>query len=196
MSVSNQIYAYLILRALRSSFLLNTRKMIVIQQADQSSALAFSVSCRRAGRALQCRSALGRSGPGWIRAEDGEPDDRENPILAVTVQYELSDPFVAAVADQKVLGKPQTVPGFFENEQSRCSNMTICLKTSEMTLIRTTKLISRVLRSCISSINDNVYGVIAYCPLTDLANADADYEWTFKEIRAAIKDNAFVGEVF
>ena len=45
-----------------------------------------------------------------------------------------------------------------------------------------------------STISDDVYGVIAYCPITDLANADAAYEWTFKDVRAELKDNAFVGE--
>lgn len=34
-----------------------------------------------------------------------------------------------------------------------------------------------------STINDDVFGVIAYCPITDLPNADAAYEWLYKDIR-------------
>ena len=38
-----------------------------------------------------------------------------------------------------------------------------------------------------STINDDVFGVIAYCPITDLGNACAAYEWTYKDTRAALE---------
>jgi hypothetical protein len=34
-----------------------------------------------------------------------------------------------------------------------------------------------------STIKDDVFGVLSYCPVTDLANADAAYEWTFQSVR-------------
>ncbi len=37
-----------------------------------------------------------------------------------------------------------------------------------------------------SSVSDAVYGVIAYCPITDLGNADAAYEWTYRDAREAL----------
>lgn len=37
-----------------------------------------------------------------------------------------------------------------------------------------------------STINDDVYGVIAYCPITDLPHADAAYEWTYGDTRAEL----------
>lgn len=37
-------------------------------------------------------------------------------------------------------------------------------------------------------IGDNVYGVIAYCPVTDLGNACAAYEWTFCDTRKALAE--------
>ena len=36
-----------------------------------------------------------------------------------------------------------------------------------------------------SSIADDVFAVIAYCPITDLGNADMAYEWLYKGIRTA-----------
>ena len=38
-----------------------------------------------------------------------------------------------------------------------------------------------------STIDDSVYAVIAYCPITDLPNADAAYEWTYGASRAALE---------
>ena len=38
-----------------------------------------------------------------------------------------------------------------------------------------------------STINDDVFGVIAYCPITDLGNACAAYEWTYTDTRAALE---------
>ena len=38
-----------------------------------------------------------------------------------------------------------------------------------------------------STLDDGVYGVIAYCPITDLPNADAAYEWTYMDARAALE---------
>lgn len=43
----------------------------------------------------------------------------------------------------------------------------------------------------VSTINDDVFGVIAYCPITDLPNADAAYEWTYKDVRAALEGADF-----
>ncbi|MDO4648114.1 MAG: alpha/beta hydrolase fold domain-containing protein [Eubacteriales bacterium] len=41
-----------------------------------------------------------------------------------------------------------------------------------------------------STISDAVFGVIAYCPITDLGNGDAAYEWTYQETREALsKEN-------
>ena len=37
-----------------------------------------------------------------------------------------------------------------------------------------------------ASIGDNVFGVIAYCPVTDLGSACAAYEWTFGDTRKAL----------
>ena len=37
-----------------------------------------------------------------------------------------------------------------------------------------------------ASIGDNVYGVIAYCPVTDPGSACAAYEWTFGDTRRAL----------
>ena len=37
-----------------------------------------------------------------------------------------------------------------------------------------------------ASIGDNVYGVIAYCPITDPGSACAAYEWTFGDTRKAL----------
>ena len=42
-----------------------------------------------------------------------------------------------------------------------------------------------------SSISDSVFAVIAYCPITDLGNADAAYEWTYRDARAALADIDF-----
>ncbi len=39
----------------------------------------------------------------------------------------------------------------------------------------------------ISTIDDGVFGVIAYCPITDLPNADAAYEWTYKDVRKELE---------
>jgi len=36
-----------------------------------------------------------------------------------------------------------------------------------------------------SSLNDDVFAVIAYCPITDLGNADMAYEWLYQGIRSA-----------
>lgn len=38
-----------------------------------------------------------------------------------------------------------------------------------------------------STINDDVFGVIAYCPITDLGNACAAYEWNYKDTRKALE---------
>ncbi|MBR3401445.1 MAG: alpha/beta fold hydrolase, partial [Parasporobacterium sp.] len=38
-----------------------------------------------------------------------------------------------------------------------------------------------------SSISDSVAGVIAYCPITDLPNADAAYEWTYAATRKELE---------
>ncbi len=43
----------------------------------------------------------------------------------------------------------------------------------------------------VSTVSDAVYGVIAYCPITDLPNADAAYEWTYGETRLALQDVDF-----
>ena len=40
--------------------------------------------------------------------------------------------------------------------------------------------------SYVSTIGDDVFAVIAYCPITDLPNADAAYEWTYMDARAAL----------
>ena len=34
-----------------------------------------------------------------------------------------------------------------------------------------------------STLNDNVFAIIAYCPITDFGNADIAYEWQYSEIR-------------
>lgn len=39
----------------------------------------------------------------------------------------------------------------------------------------------------VSTIGDDVFGVIAYCPITDLPNADAAYEWTYKDVRKSLE---------
>ena len=39
----------------------------------------------------------------------------------------------------------------------------------------------------VSDISDSVYAVIAYCPITDLPNADAAYEWTYSDVRKALE---------
>jgi hypothetical protein len=36
-----------------------------------------------------------------------------------------------------------------------------------------------------STLNDDVFAVIAYCPITDLGNADMAYEWLYQGIRSA-----------
>jgi hypothetical protein len=41
--------------------------------------------------------------------------------------------------------------------------------------------------SYVSTISDDVFAVIAYCPITDLPNADAAYEWTYKDTRAELE---------
>ena len=38
----------------------------------------------------------------------------------------------------------------------------------------------------VSDISDSVYAVIAYCPITDLPNADAAYEWTYGATRSEL----------
>ena len=43
----------------------------------------------------------------------------------------------------------------------------------------------------VSSLSDAVFGVIAYCPITDLPNADAAYEWTYADTRLALQDVDF-----
>ena len=45
--------------------------------------------------------------------------------------------------------------------------------------------------SYVSTVSDAVYAVIAYCPITDLPNADMAYEWTYKDVRAALQDIDF-----
>ena len=42
-----------------------------------------------------------------------------------------------------------------------------------------------------STLSDAVYAVIAYCPITDLPHADAAYEWTYQDVRAALEDIDF-----
>ncbi|MBQ3373905.1 MAG: hypothetical protein IJG40_12340 [Oscillospiraceae bacterium] len=43
----------------------------------------------------------------------------------------------------------------------------------------------------VSTLSDAVFAVIAYCPITDLPNADAAYEWTYAETRLALQDIDF-----
>ena len=43
----------------------------------------------------------------------------------------------------------------------------------------------------VSTLSDAVFGVIAYCPITDLPNADAAYEWTYADTRLALQDIDF-----
>jgi hypothetical protein len=38
-----------------------------------------------------------------------------------------------------------------------------------------------------STINDDVFGVLAYCPITDLGNADMAYEWMYGDSRTRVK---------
>ena len=45
--------------------------------------------------------------------------------------------------------------------------------------------------SYVSTLSDAVYAVIAYCPITDLPHADAAYEWTYADVRTALKDIDF-----
>lgn len=45
--------------------------------------------------------------------------------------------------------------------------------------------------SYVSTISDAVFAVIAYCPITDLPNADAAYEWTYADTRLALQDIDF-----
>ena len=42
-----------------------------------------------------------------------------------------------------------------------------------------------------SALSDAVWGVIAYCPITDLPHADMAYEWTYKDVRTALQDMDF-----
>ncbi len=37
-----------------------------------------------------------------------------------------------------------------------------------------------------STINDDVFGTVAYCPITDLNHADAAYEWTYNNTRSEL----------
>jgi hypothetical protein len=39
-----------------------------------------------------------------------------------------------------------------------------------------------------STINDDVFGVLAYCPITDLGNADLAYEWMYGDSRTRVKN--------
>ena len=43
----------------------------------------------------------------------------------------------------------------------------------------------------ISTLSDSVFAVIAYCPITDLPNVDAAYEWTYADTRLALQDIDF-----
>ena len=43
----------------------------------------------------------------------------------------------------------------------------------------------------VSTLSDAVFAVIAYCPITDLPNADAAYEWTYADTRLALQDIDF-----
>ena len=43
----------------------------------------------------------------------------------------------------------------------------------------------------VSTLSDAVFAMIAYCPITDLPNADAAYEWTYAETRLALQDIDF-----
>lgn len=45
--------------------------------------------------------------------------------------------------------------------------------------------------SYVSTLSDTVWAVIAYCPITDLPNADAAYEWTYADTRLALQDVDF-----
>ncbi|MCD8155475.1 MAG: hypothetical protein LUF78_12490 [Clostridiales bacterium] len=40
----------------------------------------------------------------------------------------------------------------------------------------------------VSTIDDGVFAVIAYCPITDLANANYAYEWTYHDTRERLED--------
>jgi hypothetical protein len=39
-----------------------------------------------------------------------------------------------------------------------------------------------------SIINDDIFGVLAYCPITDLGNADLAYEWMYGNSRTRVQD--------
>ncbi|MDR3363796.1 MAG: alpha/beta hydrolase fold domain-containing protein, partial [Clostridiales Family XIII bacterium] len=43
-----------------------------------------------------------------------------------------------------------------------------------------------------STLRDDVFGTIAYCPITDLNNADAAYEWTYNAVRTDANTSANV----
>ncbi len=45
-----------------------------------------------------------------------------------------------------------------------------------------------------STISDSVFAAIAYCPITDLPNADQAYEWIYSPIREAYKTDALTLE--
>ena len=53
-----------------------------------------------------------------------------------------------------------------------------------------------------STISDSVFATIAYCPINDLREADAAYEWTYKDVRQRLVDDglpkvdAKTGETF
>lgn len=43
----------------------------------------------------------------------------------------------------------------------------------------------------VSTLSDAVFAVIAYCPITDLPNADAAYEWTYADTRLTLQNIDF-----
>ena len=43
----------------------------------------------------------------------------------------------------------------------------------------------------VSTINDDIFGVVAYCPITDLMNADGSYEYTYAGTRDSLYDQGY-----
>lgn len=43
-----------------------------------------------------------------------------------------------------------------------------------------------------SSIRDDIFGVVAYCPITDLGHADGSYEFTYAAARQALLDSGYL----
>ena len=45
-----------------------------------------------------------------------------------------------------------------------------------------------------STINDDVFGVVAYCPITDLGHADGSYEFAYAGARQDLRDSGYTAE--